>query len=340
MSASCFIIRLSLFSILLIVSIDSRGEGGSSFYDFLNIPTSSYAFGLGGVNVSSQQNDIDLSDQNPSLIGPENEKQIKLGYMFYYGNSNFGSVRFGMPTGEHGAWAAGIRYLNYGNFRGFDESGSPSGDFTAQDIIVEGTYSHDFTYNLRGGINLKMVYSAYENYNAFALAADLGLSYYDDTHDLSLGLVLKNMGGQLKRFEDSYDRVPFDLQIGVTKGLGEFFSISATAHQLTRWRIPYYSYENGEESRDKSPGFFRDFFRHLIFGLEYSPSSRFYLLLAYNYNIYCEQTGFQRNFLSGFSIGTGFNVKSFSIGLGYSLPHKGASTLSVNLGMDLNTLIN
>ena len=82
------------------------------------------------------------------------------------------------------------------------------------------TYSHDFTYRLRGGINLKMIYSNYEQYSAFAIAADLGINYYDDDHDFSVSLVLKNMGGQVKRFEEAYDRLPFDVQIGFMKGLG------------------------------------------------------------------------------------------------------------------------
>lgn len=326
-----------IFSLLNIREV--RAEGGDTAYDFLNIPSSSYVFGMGGTNVSSMQNDLDLAQQNPALIGQENDRQLKLGYMLYYGNSNFAGIRYGMSAGQHGAWAAGIRYLNYGNFRGFDEIGSSTGSFTVQDIIFEGTYSHDFTYRLRGGINVKMIYSAYESYSAFAMAADLGLCYYDDDHDLSFGLVLKNMGGQLKRFEDSYDRLPFDVQLGITKGLGSSFAFSVTASHLTKWRIPYYNHEIGSDIEKSEPGFFRNLFRHLIFGIEYNPNERFYLNLAYNYKTYTDMSSYQRNFFSGFSIGGGFNVKSFSIGVAYALPHKGASTLLLNLGMDIGELI-
>ena len=328
-----------IFVLLFFGTSQIKADGGDSAYDFLNIPSSSYVFGMGGVNVSSMQNDLDLAEQNPALIGQENDRQLKLGYMLYYGNSNFAGARFGMNAGRHGAWAAGIRYLNYGNFKGYESDGSYSGDFSAQDIVIEGTYSHDFTYRLRGGINVKMAYSSYERYSAFALAADLGICYYDDDHDLSFGLVLKNMGGQLKRFEDKYDHLPFDIQMGITKGLGTSFSFSITAFHLTKWRLPYYYHSDGEEVLKKDPGFFKNFFRHLIFGIEYNPSDKFYIDLAYNYKTQSDNSSYQRNFFSGFSLGGGIRVKAFSVGLGYALPHKGASTLLLNLGMDISDLM-
>lgn len=332
-------LRLIAACIGICMFCTAKGESGETAYDFINIPSSSYVMGMGGVNVSSLQNDIDLAEQNPALIGQENDKQLKLGYMLYYGNSNFAGVRYGMKAGEHGAWAAGIRYLNYGNFDGFDIDGSYSGSFSAQDVIIEGTYSHDFTYRLRGGINVKMIYSAYESYTAFAMAADLGLCYYDDKHDLSFGFVLKNMGGQLKRFESSYDRLPFDVQLGITKGLGNFFSFSITANHLTKWRLPYYVHEDGEEVRQADGGFFKNFFRHLIFGIEYNSNDKFYVNLAYNYKTQSDLSSYQRNFFSGFSFGGGLNVRAFSIGLAYAYPHKGASTLLLNLGLDISDLL-
>ena len=330
---------LGLLIMGLIFSMEIKAQGGSTSYDFLNIPSSSYVFGMGGANITTIHSDLDLASQNPALIGPENDKELKLGYMHYYGTSNFGSVRYGMAAGERGAWAAGIRYLNYGTFQGFDQNGTHTGSFSAQDIIAEGTYSHDFTYRLRGGINVKMIYSAYEQYTAFAMAADLGLCYYDEVHEVSLGLVLKNMGGQLKRFEDHYNRMPFDVQLGITKGFKNSFSFSITAWHLTKWHLPYYIHEEGQETEKTDPGFFRNFFRHLVFGIDYSPSDKFYLNLGYNYKQASDMASYQRNFFSGFSIGAGFRVKAFSVGAAFAMPHKGASTILINLGLDITELI-
>ena len=316
-----------------------KAQGGSTAYDFLGIPSSSLIFGMGGANVSTLHSDLDLAPQNPALIGPENDKELKVDYMHYYGSSNFAGVRYGMAAGERGAWAAGLRYLHYGNFQGYDENGTATGTFSAQDLVIEGTYSHDFTYRLRGGINVKMIYSSYEQYTAFAMAADLGLCYYDEVHEVSLGLALKNMGGQLKRFEERYNRLPFDVEIGLTKGFKETFYLSITAWHLTKWRLPYYVHEAGSETEMTEPGFFRNLFRHLVFGVEYSPSDKFYLTLGYNYKTASDMASYQRNFFSGFSLGAGFKVKAFSVGAGFAMPHKGASSILLNLGLDITELL-
>lgn len=317
-----------------------KAQTGRSAYEFLDIPSSSHVYALGGTNVSLISNDVDLAQQNPALIGPEIEKQISLGYMHYLAGSNFASVRYGQGAGEHGAWAAGIRYLNYGEMHGYEEDGTYTGTFVTQDIVAEGIYSHDFTYRLRGGISMKMIYSNYERYSAFALAADLGINYFDDDHDLSLGLVLKNMGGQLKRFEDSYDHLPFDIQLGITKGLGEMFSFSVTAYHLTKWNLPYYNHSEADKG-DLSPksSFGKNLFRHLIFGLQYEPNEKFYLSLGYNYKTRTDMSGYQRNFLSGFSLGLGVNVRSFGLGIAYAMPHKSASTVLLNLSLDIADLL-
>ena len=56
------------------------------------------------------------TQQEPALIGPEIENQLAVNYMHYMGSGNFAGIRYGKGAGERGAWAAGIRYLNYGSF--------------------------------------------------------------------------------------------------------------------------------------------------------------------------------------------------------------------------------
>ncbi len=331
------LIFLSHIAIAGAFTLPCYGQTARTAYDFLTVPTSSRVFGLGGCNISLISADVMLAEQNPALLGAEIGSQLGVGYMHYLGSANFAGARYGHSAGERGAWAIGMRYLNYGSMTGYDQSGLATGTFTPTDIVAEGTYSHDFTDRLRGGINMKMIYSNYEQYTAFAMAADLGINYYDPDHDLSFGLTLKNMGGQLKRFENTYDRLPFDVQFGLTKGLSESFSFSITAWNLTRWNLPYYSHtddDSGKHTELKS-NFGKNLFRHLIFGIEYLPSESFYIDLAYNYKTRSDMSSYQRNFFSGFSVGLGFRARSFTIGAAYAMPHKSASTLLFNVLLDL-----
>jgi hypothetical protein len=202
-------------------------------------------------------------------------------------------------------------------------------------------YAHDFTDRLRGGINVKMIYSSYEQYTAFAMATDLGLNYYDPDHDMSLSLVLKNLGGQIKRFDNDYDRLPFDIQLGWMQRLGSSpFQLSITAWHLNKWNLPYYDMEdNGSEIRVIKQSFMSNLFRHLVFGLQYAPSDKFYIALGYNYKTRTDMSTYNRNILSGFSIGAGLKVKSFALGVAYAQPHKSGSSIMLNLSTNLNELL-
>jgi hypothetical protein len=331
-----------LTGIILAIPFFASAQNGDSAYSFLDIPTSAHVFGLGGTNVAIIDDDITLVDQNPALLGPEIDMQVGFSYMNYLANSNFAAVRYGMAAGERGAWAAGIRYLNYGSFTQTEADGTIGGSFSPQDIVFEGTYSHDFNDKLRGGISTKLIYSNYEQYSAFAMAVDLGINYYNDENDLSFSAVLKNMGGQLKRFDKNYDRLPFDIQLGYMQGLGESpFKLSITAHQLTKWNLSYYEHDTEDSDKQQTlrSSFIPNFFRHLIFGLQYTPSDKFYLGVAYNYKTRTDMSTYQRNFLSGFSVGAGLKVKSFAFSIAYAMPHKNASSIMLNLSTNLNELI-
>lgn len=331
---------IALLSALLPAALSARAQKTSTAYDFLNIPTSSHSFALGGAGIAIVDDDVTLIDQNPALLGAEIDRQLAFGYMHWLGSSNFASARYGMAAGERGAWSVGIRYLNYGTMTQTDADGTVGQTFTPQDIVAGGTYSHDFTDRLRGGITLNMVYSNYEQYTAFALAADLGLNWYDDEKDLSLSVVLRNMGGQLKRFENSYDRLPFDIQLGYMQGLGSTpFQLAITARHLTRWNLQYYDHNANDTSAEYKSSFFSNLFRHLVFGLQYAPTDRFYIGIGYDYKMRTDMSTYQRNFLSGFSAGLGLKVKGFSFGASYAMPHRGGSSVMLNIGCALSELL-
>lgn len=319
---------------------DDPATGSSSPYSFLEIPTSVQAFGLGGVNISSIDNDVTMADQNPALIGPEIGMQLALNYMHYLGSGNFAGIRYGMEHGERAAWACGIQFMDYGEFTRADEFGNTDGTFRPKDIELNGLYSHDFTDRLRGGINVKMIVSSYEHYSALAFAADLGLNYYDGEHDTSLSLVLKNMGGQVKRFHRAYNRLPFDIQLGWTQGIGSSdFAISVTAWHLNKWKLPYYSHNDNDGTSELKSTFVSNLFRHLVFGVQYRPSDKFYLALGYNYKTRTDMATFKRNFLSGFSLGANFKVKSWGFGVAYAMPHKNGPEIMINISSEISELL-
>ncbi len=307
---------------------------GSTAYNFLNISTSSHIYGLGGVNISLIDDDINVTDQNPALLGPEVEKQLGISYMRYIGESNFAGVKYGMAAGERSAWAVSVQYFDYGKMTSADVSGNITGTFSVKDICFGGTYSHDITDRLRGGISIKGIYSAYDEYSAFAVASDLGLNYFDPEKDLSLSFVVANLGGQVKRFNESYDRLPVDLRLGLTKMLANVpLRLSVTAWNLTRWNLPYYEVGDGSAGTEekKKDSFGSNLMRHLVFAAEFVPSDKFYVGVGYNYKTRTDMSTYSRSFLSGFSLSAGLNVRRFGLGVAFAQPHSGATTLMFSI---------
>lgn len=335
---------------MLVLTVLGIGLSGGSVwagdsspaYNYLNIPSSAHIYGLGGINISTVDDDINSIDQNPALLGPEFEMQLGINYMRYIAGSNFAGARFGTAVGEHGAWAVGIQYYGYGEMDQTDVAGNITGSFSPKDINFSATYSHDITDRLRGGATVKFLYNSYGDYSAAALATDLGLNYYNPDNDLSLSLVVANLGGQVKRFDEHYDRLPIDVRLGWTKSFASLpVRFSVTAWNLTKWRMPYYEKGDGSDSGEMKlkDSFASNLFRHLVFAADFVPSEKFHIGIGYNYKTRTDMSTYSRSFLSGFSIGAGLKVKSFGIGVALSQPHTGATTFMFNLSTSLSELL-
>ena len=82
--------RLLLWTLFFAsTSLIMRAQDGTVAYNFLNLPSSSHIYGLGGVNISTVEDNLNTTDQNPALLGPEMDMQIGLNYMRYVGETNF-----------------------------------------------------------------------------------------------------------------------------------------------------------------------------------------------------------------------------------------------------------
>jgi hypothetical protein len=318
------------------------GQDGSTAYNFLNVTSSSRIYGLGGVNITLVDDDVNTIDQNPALLGQEMSGQISLNYMHYIGGTNFAGARYAHSAGSHGAWGLSLQYFGYGSMTEADATGNITGTFSPKDVSFGVQYSYDITDRLRGGINVKFIYSGYADYTAFALGTDLGLNYYNPDSDMSLSATVSNLGGQLKRFNESYDKLPIDVRLGWSKTFGSFpVRFSVTAWNLTKWHLPYYETGDGSETGDfeEKDSFKSNLFRHLVFGADLVSNPNWYLGLGYNYKTRTDMSTYSRNMLSGLSLSAGLKVSNFGFGLALAQPHSGATTFMLNLTYNLNNLI-
>lgn len=317
-------------------------SSNDSHYSFLDLSASSHIHGLGGVNISTVEDNIMTVDQNPALLGREMSNQLGLSYMHYLTDNNFVAAAYSHSAGRSGAWQASIRFLDYGKIDGYDENGVPTGRFAPSDLVISGGYTRDLADCLRGGFMVKTIYSSYADYSALALAADLGVNYYDPDRDLSLSAVISNLGGQVKRFDTTYNRLPADFRLGWSQSFSGFpVRFSVTAFNLTKWHLPYY--DPGDGSINDRPhtvdNFGSNLMRHLVFGADIIPSDKFHIALGYNNKTRTDMSSHSRDFLSGFSIASGLKLKGFNIDVAFSRPYSGASVMMLNLTLDMKTFL-
>ena len=300
-------------------------ESGSVF-NFLNLPVSAHSTALGGKNISLVEDDISLAIQNPALLTGVSNHTVGFSFMTYLQGTNTGAAAYSQHVGERGAWGANVQFVGYGSTKETLLSGEIVGEFKPLDLCIAGQYSHILSERWAGGVTAKFIYSHYGPYTSCALAADLGLNYYDEDQDFSVSMAARNLGGQVKSFAETRDRLPADLEIGITKSLGHApIRISLTMVDLTRWTSDDY-FTTGTKLKAGSI-----FINHFVLAAEFLPSDKFYVGLGYNFRRGYEMTAAGSSHAAGLSFGGGINLKRLKLGIAYAKYHVSAPTLAFTL---------
>ena len=314
MKRSVFSVVLMLFS-LLVYSQESQ-----TAYNFLRLPVSAHVAALGGDNITLTENDATLIFHNPALIQQVDDRTLNLNMMTYMQGTVTGSASFVKAVGTRGTWGVCGRYMDYGKMKETDDQGQQTGTFGARDVAIGGTFAYGLTEHISGGITAKLVSSHIGNFSSLATAVDLGLNYYNPDHEWSISAVARNLGGQLEAFEDDFERMPLDLQLGVSKRLiGSPLRLTATLVRLNDWE-----YGIG---------------KHLVVGADLLLSSQFYLAAGYNAMRASEMKVSEEDGMSthgaGLSLGGGIQLQKLKLHVAYAKYHVSASSLLINISYTL-----
>ncbi len=324
-------IHSGLFLLALCVPLSLRAQESDHSYTFLNVPVSAQTMAIGGLAISYVDGMDGQAFDNPALYGEEASGHLFLSYINYMSGVNGANVLYGLPIGERGSWAIGARAMNYGRLIGYDVHNIAGGSFTATDAALEGLFNYELTDKLRGGIALKVLYGNIERYSSWGIATDVGVSYYDGDKGLSLGAAITNAGVTIKGYGNRKTAPAWDLRLGFSQRFMHApFRIHATAYGLNPMVL--------RSSLSTSQKFLDRFIRHLTFGVEYLYDDKFWIGLGYNPRLAQDLKIQNGNFLSGFSIGLGFNTPSFRVAIPASRYHPSALSFMVtfctNFGND------
>ena len=241
---------------------------------------------------------------------------VGLSYMNYMKGANYMGASFTKAMSDKATLAGGIQYMNYGKMKEVDENNVQLGEFNASEIAVEAIFSYELAKNLVGGITGKFITSYIGSYNSIAVGVDLGLNWYDPEHEWSVSAVAKNLGGQVKAYDDNFGKMPFDLQLGVSKTFAALpVRVSATLVDLT-----HFNYR---------------FINHLNLGAEVLLSESLWIGSGYNFRRANDMKigvgDDESSHGAGFSFGGGINLERFKLNLSYGKSHAASSSIMVNL---------
>ena len=315
MKKALFVFLMMLGTLLVHAQSESQTE-----YNFLRLPVSARAAALGGDNITVIEDDEALIFHNPALLASVNDKTINLNYMNYMSGANMASASFNRILRERASWAVSAQYVDYGKIKEVDENNVQTGEFSAKDLSLAGYFSYMLTNRLTGGISARLITSYLGDYNSIGFGVDLGLNYYDADREWSLGVVLKNLGGQLKAYHDSFERMPFDIQMGVTKRFtGTPFRLHATLVDLNH--LDY------------------KFLNHFVVGADVLLTESFWIGGGYNFRRADEMKITSANGGSshgaGLSFGAGLNLERFKLNLAYGKYHVSSSSLVLSVAYGL-----
>lgn len=311
-------IILALF--IAFISTLTYAQESQTGYNYLRLPVSAHAAALGGENITIIEDDASLTFSNPALAASVSDKTIGLNYMNYMEGANYASASFTKIVKEKATIAGGIQYMNYGKMKRTDENDIQDGEFSASDIAISGTFAYQLSERIVGGITAKMALSYIGDYSSMAMGVDLGINYYDPDREWSLSAVVKNLGGEIKAYDEEYNKMPIDLQIGASKTFAALpVRVSATLVDMTHYD---YSFRN-----------------HICLGADILFSESIWAGAGYNFRrndeMKIQDFEDESSHGSGLTLGAGVNLDRFKINVAYGKFHVSASSIIINAAFSL-----
>ena len=310
---------LVVISVLLSV-VRMQAQESQEVYSFLRLPVSAHVAALGGDNITLTDDDATLIFHNPALISGVTDKSINLNFMTYMEGAKTASASFVKAYKERATWGVAAQYMDYGTMKQTTVDNVETGDFSARDIALAGTFTYLLSDCISGGVTGRFITSHIASYNSAAVAIDLGVNYQNSERGWSLSAVAKNLGGQIAAYEDDFERIPLDLQLGVTKRLiGSPLRLSATLSRLNNWD--------------------QGFIKHVAVGADLLLGESIYVAAGYNFRRASEMkitdNEGESNHGAGLSLGAGLQLERFKLHVAYAKYHVSASSLLINVSYSL-----
>ncbi|MEE9308878.1 MAG: hypothetical protein V3V57_15260 [Spirochaetia bacterium] len=160
-------------------AVAQTAEGGTTAADFLIFPPATRIDAMGGA-VDGLGLDLEGIHFNPALLATVADFRLQLNVNPLPNDISNSQLAAGFPL-FGGTFAAAAQMLNTGGFTFVNASGQAEASVAVYDAAAVVGYSRYIWRTISLGLSAKGIYSTLGDYNAFAVAADVGASAWFET---------------------------------------------------------------------------------------------------------------------------------------------------------------
>ncbi|UCG92392.1 MAG: hypothetical protein JSV97_01375 [candidate division WOR-3 bacterium] len=268
-------------------------------FEYLSVDPVAHRVGMG----YGQFGDGYSVNYNPAGLAFSHDTYYSSSYLHYIAGTHFGYLGF-----ERSQIGFGVKYFYSGAMKKTDEYGVDNGSFGVHFIDVN--VGKGFTFNEIGfGISIKGVYANIDTLNSIGVGVDFGALYIIPGQAIQIGAAIKNIGSSVKRFIDTQETFPYEINIGGIKRFPEgWVGLDLVKPALTNIGMRV--------------------------GGGYQVSSLFTVKASYTTLLSSLRTGSGLDFLTGLTIGCAVQKGGLTINYSYS-PYfdlGGGHRISISLG--------
>ena len=328
---------LQIVVLLIVVQLQAQ-VGGEKSYEFVNIPHSAKLSGLGGINISSANNDVNMLFSNPALVGEALDGHLSFNYLTYFANTSMSSFAYAYKLKSLGTLSGGVQYLNLGVIDSYNASGNLIGTVNSSELNTTTAFAHKID-NFQIGGSLKWVNSSIAENRSNAILFDFGGVFIHPEKDFTVGMVIKNVGFVINEYTaTSSSSLPFDLQVGVTyKPEHMPFRFSISTYNIFEKNV--LESNNIDNTTFEEHSTFDKVLARFVIGTELVFNEHVNLRIGYNHynreNLRLEQVGG----LAGISLGLMIKIKKIEFAYSYGGYHANAGINNFTIATNVNRFI-
>jgi len=170
------------------------------------------------VGASSNYISAENDRLNPALI-INTEKLMNLSFVQYPSEITSQLAQVIFPYKQFGL-AATVRHISYGIFKGYNEYGMPTSNYSASDTWVSCSAVKSFySKNIHLGASVGYFYSNIGDLSSMLLTGTTGMSLNIDRYKMNIGIALRNFTFEMKSYSSNKLYNPILINVSSSKEL-------------------------------------------------------------------------------------------------------------------------